>query len=189
MKPEIVNLPDRMILGIPHKGANEYKAIADAWLSLADRIEEIDDVKTDTEFYGVCEPLYQGEDRITYLAGVEVNKVNQVPPGMQAWFLTHKLYLAYPHDGPANTIGSSFQKIYHEILPEMNLYPTEDYDIEVYSEEFYASDEPVIMLYVPVMKQPMPDRNSEPYRRVRKKMIDEDTMVFGEESEQNDRNI
>lgn len=189
MKPEIVNLPDRMILGIPHKGVNEYTAIASAWEELAERIEEIEGVKTDTEFYGVCEPLYQGEDRITYLAGVEVEKVNQVPHGMQAWFISHHQYLAYPHEGPANTIGSSFDRIYHEILPEMGLYPTEDYDIEVYSEKFYAAEEPVIMIYVPVQNEPWPDRNSEPYRRIRKKLIDEDTMVFEDESDPHETDL
>lgn len=180
MKPEIVNLPDRMILGIPHKGKNEYTGIAAVWQELADRIEEIEYVKPDTEFYGVCEPLYEGEDRITYLAGVEVDKVNRVPPGMQAWFLSHKLYLAYPHEGPANTIGATFDKIYHEVLPSMKLHPTEDYDFEVYTDLFYGGDDPVIMLYVPIQKEPLPDRYSEPYRRIRKKLIDEDTMVFDE---------
>ena len=67
-------------------------------------------------------------------------------------------------------------------MPEMGLYPTEDYDIEVYSEKFYAAEEPVIMIYVPVQNEPWPDRNSEPYRRIRKKLIDEDTMVFEDES-------
>lgn len=181
MKPELVNLPEKMILGVPHKGLNDYASIQKVWQELADRIEEIENVKADTEFYGVCEPLYQGEDRITYLAGVEVEKVNRVPQGMQAWFLSHPLYLAYPHTGAANTIGQSFDKIYHEILPEMKLYPTEDYDYEAYTELFYGEEEPVIMLYVPVRKEPMPDRFSEPYRRVRKQLIDEDTVVLGED--------
>lgn len=188
MKPEIITLPERMILGIPHRGPNDYAAIAAAWEELSDRIEEIDDVKSDTEFYGVCEPLYRGQEGITYLAGVEVNKVNRVPAGMQAWFISHQRYLAYPHDGPANTIGASFDKIYHEILPEMKLYPTEDYDIEVYSEKFYASEEPVIMLYVPVLSEPLPDRQSEPYRRIRQKLMDEDTIVL-EEREDYDRDF
>lgn len=189
MKPEIVNLPDRMILGVPHRGKNEYAGVQAAWKELADRIEEIENVKPDTEFYGVCEPLYVGEDRITYLAGVEVEKVHRVPPGMQAWFLSHKLYLAYPHEGPASAIGTSFDKIYHELLPEMELYPTEDYDFEVYTDLFYEVDNPVIMLYVPVRKEPMPDRNSEPYRRIRKKLIDEETMVFSDDEAGYDRDF
>lgn len=176
MKTELVTLPERMILGIPHKGANEYDKIAAVWNELYERIGEIDHIKNEDDFYGLCEPLYSGENNINYLAGVEVTAIHNIPKGMQAWFVTHKLYLEYHHTGDASTIGSSFDKIYHDILPKMGLHPSDDYDFEVYSKAFYEAEEPVVLLYVPVQQEKPLDKNSDPYRKVRKQMMDETKM-------------
>ncbi|WP_459129868.1 GyrI-like domain-containing protein [Guggenheimella bovis] len=150
MKPEIVRLEKRMIVGVAYTGENDYDEVMKVWTELSKRVEEIPNIHKDTHFYGLSEPLYSGEDKIQYLAGVEVDRVDTVPQGMQAWYVNHENYVAVVHDSNADSLGSTYQKIYDEILPELGLKPADSYDFEVYTKEFYSGEKDEVYIFVPV---------------------------------------
>ena len=179
MRAELVHLPKRMIVGIAHRGPNDHAEIAKIWQELNERIEEIKNIEEPDVLYGLCEPIRADEDQINYLAGVEVSRIENVPPGMQAWYVTHEVYLAVAHENGSESIGKSFDVIYHETLPKMGLHPTDDYDFELYKRTAGKIGLETVQLFVPVRKEAK-QTNPDGYRKIRQKM-------FGDEKKAKDK--
>lgn len=153
MNYNLLKLPKRMIMGVVYQGENDTRAMAAIWETFYDRIGEIKHIADEKVFYGIGEPYEEGEV-FSYMAGVEVNAIEEVPEGMQVWYLNHQDYLVMVQDlKEQKTLAQGFNEIYGELLEELGLWATEDYDYELYTEDFYNEEPGKVYLHVPVTRK------------------------------------
>lgn len=109
-------------------------AIGRLWSSFLPRADEIEHSLNPMVMYGICEHEKCTKDHFRYLAGVGVNHIDELPPGMVRYSMKGQTYLQanvpdviITPDAYSGTIG------YAKSLG----YEIEDYDnIEVYEEAF-----------------------------------------------------
>lgn len=153
MELERIRMDKKMILGIPYRGENKADAVSDLWDQFFERVTQLSDFEPGTDFYALSEPIKDG--RLHYLVGIEVESVQEIPEGMEIWYLRHEDYVVYAHKGGKESVPASFSYIYSTLLPEAGFKPSEDYDFEVYTPHYYERDEEdsIVYLCVPVLSE------------------------------------
>lgn len=152
MNYNLKKIPKRMIMGLVYEGEHDLQAMGSLWESFYQRLGEIKNINDEKTFYGISEPFVEGEDFV-YLAGVEVETIEELPQDMQVWYLSHEDYIEVELDlSEKKSASQGFSEIYDELLGELGLYPTDDYDYEVYNEAFYDEEPGRVFLHVPIKR-------------------------------------
>ncbi len=153
MEIERIRMDRKMILGIPYRGDNKAEAINHLWDQFFDRIDQFSDMASGTDFYALSEPVKEGQ--LKYLVGVEIEGIQDIPEGMEVWYLMHEDYVVYPHKGGKEGVPKTFDYIYSQLLPEAGFEPTDDYDFEVYTPHYYdrEPEDSIIYLCVPILSE------------------------------------
>jgi predicted transcriptional regulator YdeE/DNA-binding transcriptional MerR regulator len=148
MEPKIVTKPAFTVVGMLYHGKNEHNEIAQMWGKFVPRIEEIKHITGSHDSYGVCSDL-EPAGTFEYVAGVPVDKVEDVPEGMVSWDVPQNEYAVFPCT--LKTIGEAYQYGFQTWLPGSGYQRGDGPDFEHYDENFEPQVEgSQLYIYVPI---------------------------------------
>jgi AraC family transcriptional regulator len=150
MEVKIVTMPAFTVVGMEYRGKNEKDEIPQLWAKVNPRMSEIKHPTEGCRAYGVCgESDEDGSFR--YVAGLEVEKAEDVPSGMTSWEVPEQQYAVFPCTLP--TIGQAYEYAFQTWLPQSDYKRADGPDFELYDEEFEVGVEGSPMyIYVPIEK-------------------------------------
>ncbi|MBN2503136.1 MAG: GyrI-like domain-containing protein [Anaerolineales bacterium] len=153
MEPRIVTKPAFYVVGMQYIGKNPDNEIAKMWQDFIPRINEPDRIKPEVS-YGLCDSSIEGveDGEFEYVAGVEVAGPDAaVPEGMVLRSVPERKYAIFTHHGTLDTLGDTYQNIYNTWLPQSGLEVGNEFDMEVYDEDFIPnSPDSKLYIYVAV---------------------------------------
>jgi predicted transcriptional regulator YdeE/DNA-binding transcriptional MerR regulator len=150
VEPRIVNREAFTVVGMEYQGKNENNEIKDMWDAFAPRMGEIKHPNWQWGSYGICRDMPE-EEGLHYLAGVEVDQVEEVPDGMAVWTVPEQTYAVFPCTLP--TLHDAYRYAFEEWLPQSGYQRADGPDFELYTEEFDPQNPASTMyIYVPVQK-------------------------------------
>ena len=153
MEPRIVTKPAFHVVGMQYIGKNPDNEIAKMWQDFIPRINEPDRIKPEVS-YGLCDSSIEGveDGEFEYVAGVEVAGPDAaVPEGMVLRSVPERKYAIFTHHGTLDTLGDTYQNIYNTWLPQSGLEVGNEFDMEVYDEDFIPnSPDSKLYIYVAV---------------------------------------
>ena len=87
------------------------------------------------ETFGLCHSPDE-EGGFEYIAGVRVNRVDELPPGFTHQRLPARRYAVFPHHGHISSIHETFAAIFQRWLPNSGLQAADAPEFERYSADF-----------------------------------------------------
>jgi AraC family transcriptional regulator len=142
MKPTIIEKNKCYVVGLVCKGKNENDEVSKLWNEFNSRYSEIEDKVLPCSSFG-----YEsyGEDfhttgDFTYMAGVEVTSVDNIPEGMDYVEIPANKYAVFAIPAIIETLPNAICSIYSKWIPECGLKVNGCYDFEYYDETFKAND-------------------------------------------------
>jgi predicted transcriptional regulator YdeE/DNA-binding transcriptional MerR regulator len=148
MQPKIVHKPEFTAVGMEYRGKNENQEIKQMWQEFVPRIKEIKHANFTWGTYGICRDM-PAEEGLKYLAGVEVDKVEDVPAGMAVWTVPEQTYAVFACTLP--TLHEAYRHAFETWLPQSEYQRGDGPDFELYTDEFDDKVEDSKMyIYVPV---------------------------------------
>jgi predicted transcriptional regulator YdeE/DNA-binding transcriptional MerR regulator len=150
VEPKIVHREAFTVVGMEYRGKNEHNEIKDMWDVFAPRMGEIKHPNWQWGSYGVCRDMPE-EGGLHYLAGVEVEQVEEVPDGMTVWTVPEQTYAVFPCTLP--TLHDAYRYAFEEWMPQSGYQRADGPDFELYTEEFEPDDPAsTLYIYVPIQK-------------------------------------
>lgn len=153
MEPKIVARDEFMIAGTEYIGKNENGEISRMWgEEFLPRVQEIKNAVNPCVFYGLCSTIENSVNgEWSYIAGVEVNNIDSIPPGMVGRVIPAATYAVFTHTGPLTTLHNTFENIHQIWLPDSGYEKAADYDFEYYDERFkHMAEDSELDIWVPV---------------------------------------
>ena len=152
MEPRIERKDAIHAVGLAGRFAPFDPRIPELWSRFVTRLEEIDH-RRGAHTLGICIDDPSG-DAITYVAAVEVERIDAVPAGMIALTLPARCYAVWTHRGPIARFGDTMKQVFGRWLPDSKLEHAAAPDFEYYDERF----DPVggggeVDIYVPIESQ------------------------------------
>jgi predicted transcriptional regulator YdeE/DNA-binding transcriptional MerR regulator len=100
--------------------------------------------------YGLCYD-FDGE-RFSYMAGVRVDSVDDVPEGLEAKLVPAQTYAVFTHRGAVAGLQDTYERIHEVWLAENGLRLAEGIDFERYDERFRGptNEASALDLYIPI---------------------------------------
>jgi AraC family transcriptional regulator len=149
MEPQIKTVPSFSVVGMDYKGRTPWK-IPQLWRTFGPRIEEIVNVVNPTVSYGLTS-TYQEKKGFTYIACVQVSRIEQVPQGMTSFTVPEQLYVVFPCN------LAKFRKIYYGVrkqwAPENGYELTLGPEFERYDDSYNPRNRnSEFEMYLPVRK-------------------------------------
>jgi predicted transcriptional regulator YdeE/DNA-binding transcriptional MerR regulator len=151
MEPKFITRPAFAVVGLRYFGKNENQEIKALWDVANTRFGELKHIINDGA-YGVCitvEDAQPGE--FEYVAGLKVSHTEDIPEGMVLREVPAQKYAVFTHVGSLETLGETYNYIYHIWLPQSGHELAAKYDFEFYNEDFkdFAPDSR-FYIYVPI---------------------------------------
>jgi predicted transcriptional regulator YdeE len=148
MEPKIVHKAEFTAVGMEYQGKNENNEIAQMWQEFVPRIKEIKHANFTWGTYGICRDLPAGEG-VNYLAGVEVDTIEDVPAGMAVWTVPEQTYAVFTCTLP--TLHEAYRHAFETWLPQSEHQRGDGPDFELYTEEFDPEvKDSKMYIYVPI---------------------------------------
>ena len=162
MEPEIVRKPAFVILGIKQRGENQHEAVSELWERFISRYAEIEHVVQPVGAYvlmgNYAKPAYGADDCngepcvFDCMVGVEVDRVDSIPQGMEVWKVPEQTYAAFRF--PAAERMETYEYVYEKWLPASDYRLAAGPEFEFYPPAFDLGDmRSGMWLYVPVKKR------------------------------------
>jgi predicted transcriptional regulator YdeE/DNA-binding transcriptional MerR regulator len=139
MEPKIVDKAAFTVVGVPfagfishspYEGGSENNEIGKTWDEFNARAPEIKHVSGPA--YGLCFGM-PNEKEPWYIAGIEVTRVEDVPPGMMSMSVPAQKYAIFPCT--LGTLGATYRYITEEWQPRTGHQHADAPDFELYDEE------------------------------------------------------
>ncbi len=152
MEPKITSREAFTVAGWMYHGRNEHNEIPQIWDNIF--LPRMNDIKHRTEMgvsYGVMGNYDPQTGEFDYLAGAQVDSVDDLLPGMDIWQIPKQTYAAYPCI--LADIGKTFDYLYNTWLPASVYERTDGPEYEYYGLEFTTVSDPaksIMYLYIPV---------------------------------------
>lgn len=151
MEPTIVSKPAFKVVGMKYYGKNENNEIPQLWQQFIPRMGEIKYAVPSRISYGVCGDLEES-GKFSYLAGLEVSELTELPAGMESWIVEEHQYAVFPCT--LHTIHEAYEYAHNTWLPVSEYQRAAVPDFEFYDETFNAEDpESVINIYIPITRK------------------------------------
>lgn len=157
MEHKIVERGEFKVVGMQYIGNNQNAEIAKMWGEFFPRIGEIKNNAGKHIFYGLCECLCEGECKcgagsdFSYIAGIEVTSLDDIPEGMAGRTIPASKYAVFTHKGALETLKDTFGYIYGTWLPTSGYTPAQSIGFELYDERFdNFSEKSELDIYVPI---------------------------------------
>ncbi len=119
------------------------------WEQFVPRMDEIDHVAEPHVSYGLMAYDPSAPTPLTYMTGLAVERVDELPAGMSRWDVPANTYAVFQTTLPA--IGDTFNHIYNSWLPTSGYRQTAGPYFERYPETFSPTN-PTLSIYIPVEK-------------------------------------
>jgi len=155
MEPKIINLEAMTVVGIEYIGNNEHREISELWHRFINRAQEIQH-QTHTDIaLGVFGEMSE-DGAFSYLAGYQVEQIEEIPPGMTDKHLPAAQYAVFTHHGPlfdtAYDLNATYQYIFNDWLPHSGYQRAKSSAFERYDERFALGQEHSEMdIYIPLL--------------------------------------
>ena len=147
MKAQVISLKSAKVIGMVYKGKNQSGEIPAMWEIFNKRYMEIknSDMRV---FYGLCYG-YESNGDFSYMAGLAVDPISEIPNGMEVVELPAGKYAAFTFKDHISKIGEFWDAIYKIYLPENDLKPLPGMTFELYDDRFQLNGE--CDIYIPVL--------------------------------------
>jgi len=151
-KPRFETRPVFTVAGPRYYGKNENSEIKQMWDERWPEIESVPDQVDSDVCYGVCITGEEEHGPFTYIAGMEVDSVDELPAELAHIEIPEQTYAVFRTTLPE--IGKSYDYIYGEWLPKSGYRRAPGPEFELYPETFDPDNpQSLFDLYVPVVKE------------------------------------
>ena len=134
---------------------NNHIVIPKLWDSFMKRSEEIKSRRGPVDI-GLCEAIpdpavKRHPDEFFYMAGTEVDRIDNVPTGMIVKTVPAGRYAVFTHKGKLDKLEHTMNYIFGSWLPKSGEELRDAPDLEIYDHRFkYGSDDSELDIYIPV---------------------------------------
>ena len=154
LEPRVVRRPAFHVVGMAERFTPTSTRIPELWGRFAPRIHEIQH-RRGLQTLGVSldtEPGMGGDVTFTYLAGVEVETVADVPKAMTAAAIPANTYAVVTHTGHISRLPDTVRHVWGRWLPASQYRHVPAPDFELYDPERWdpATGDGNVDLYVPI---------------------------------------
>ena len=155
MEPKIISRDEFNVVGMEIittlKENQQQQTIPQLWGRFIPRCKEIKDGNNPHVAYGLCfgtEP----DKEFSYVAGVEVSSLDDVPEGMVSRTIPASKYAVFTHKGPFKNLGETYTYIYGTWIPKSGHQLYQPFDFEYYDERSTYPDGPntEVDIYIPI---------------------------------------
>lgn len=152
-EPGIVELPERLMVGLEYIGKNQNGEIPALWSAFNRRGGEVQHRVAPEQAIGLCgmaeNPKEEGE--FSYVAGFFVDRADDLPQGMVARKVPAGMYVVFTHEAGPEALGKSYEYIWGTWMPNSAYQPAGAHDYELYDERFNAASPTWVMeIHIPV---------------------------------------
>lgn len=138
-----------MVVGYIYRGRNENQEIADMWNdSFFKEIKRVNNVINPDQYYGVSDNYDNETKEFEYIAGVRVNCLCSIPPGMVSKIIPEQEYAVFPTTLPE--LADAYTYIFHQWLKEEDCKILTGPSFEFYGEDFCEGEN--LYIYIPVQR-------------------------------------
>ena len=146
MEPKILTVPAFTAIGMKYRGKNDNNEIPKWWNVFLPRMEEI---KHRTAIaYGLMGNYDPATGEFDYIAAFGVERVNEIPQGMERWDVPEGKYAAF--STTLTTLHKVHQHIYQEWFPQSGYQHDMRPEFELYPADF-AGGESEMFIYIPII--------------------------------------
>jgi AraC family transcriptional regulator len=138
MKPKIVNRATFKVVGMKYRGKNENQEIPQLWRDYGARWREIKHLVNQEIAYGVMDNFNEASGEFDYVAGMEVESIEDLPEGMVGLDVPAQTYAIFPCTLPK--IREVYDYALHQWLPQSPYQHTGGVEFELYDEDFNPQD-------------------------------------------------
>ena len=152
MEPKILYKSEFNIVGMEYHGSNNIDVFY-LWGQLWPRVNEIRNQTNSNCALGVTflNPQKGNNGVFSYVAGVEVDSINDIPEGMVVRVVPPEKYAVFTHKGRTCKMPGFINRIYDEWLPEFGYEPTMTLEIVLLDERFTGSNpSSELDIYIPI---------------------------------------
>lgn len=154
MEPRIVRRPAFLVVGMAGRFTTATTSrIPELWERFAPRMADVPH-RRGTHTLGVCvdaDPGTIDDAGFTYVAGVEVERVGDLPDGMIALTLPANAYAVFTHAGHLSRLPDTVKQVWGRWLPALRYRHVTAPDFELYDERFDpVTGDGEMDIYVPV---------------------------------------
>lgn len=146
IQPHFVTKPAFTVVGLLIHTKPMTPEIPKLWDQFVPRIDEIKHGSEPRVSYGL---MAQNMEALDYMAGNPVEKVVELPTGMNQWDVPANTYAVF--EATLATLGEVFGYIYNTWLPTSGYQPATGPSFERYDETFSPAN-PKLSIYIPVQK-------------------------------------
>jgi predicted transcriptional regulator YdeE len=146
---KVVNKPKFTVVGLKYRGKPRGDELSRLWQQLNERMAELESLPQTGDAFGVMDNFDEESEEFDYLAGVEVESVQEPPDGMEVWHVDSQNYAVFKTT--LNKLMDAYHEAYDEWLPQSNYRRTPGPEFEYYDKAFDPDDpESPMYLYIPV---------------------------------------
>lgn len=150
-EPRFETRPAFAVAGPRYYGKNENNEIKQMWDERWPEIEQVPHQVNPAVCYGVCIMGEEADGPFTYIAGMEVDQVEELPEDLARVELPEQTYAVFRTTLPE--IGQRYQYIYGEWLPQSGYERAPGPEFELYDDTFDPQNpQSLFDLYIPVVK-------------------------------------
>lgn len=154
LEPKIVTKDAFTVVGLEcittQEDNNTNFTIPKLWSNFVPRMSEIKN-RANNATLGLCVSEGLDVEHFSYISGVEVTAVGQLPQGMIARSVPDSRYLVFTHKGSADKLGETYDFIYGKYIPAAGHEIRSMVDFELYDERFHPDrEESEIDIYIPI---------------------------------------
>lgn len=152
MEPKIITRPAFTIVGMRYFGNNQNQEISQLWGTANQHLNKVKNVDPEWGAIGLCTTVADAPPgEFEYVAGLVVNKVEDLPQGFVVRDVPSLQYAVFTHVGGLGDLKDTYDYIYHTWLPRSGYELAGNIDFEYYDEDFkdFAPDSR-FYIYVPI---------------------------------------
>jgi AraC family transcriptional regulator len=149
VEPKIIERPAFTVAGMVHSGNNENNEIPTMWEAMGPRLSEVQHVVNPEVCYGVVDNMDEGSGTFDYMAGIEIERVTELPEGMVRWDVPAGTYAVFTCTLPG--LGEAYAHAYATWLPQSGYERAPVPEFELYGGDFDPRDPSSEMeIYIPI---------------------------------------
>jgi AraC family transcriptional regulator len=158
MKPRIARRPAFHVIGMAGRFTPSTTThIPELWERFARGPMDAIPHRHGRETFGVCldaDPATLEQDGFTYVAGVQVDRIDDVPRGLIAFTIPAKTYAVFTHRGHISRLPDTVKQVWGQWLPTSRYRHDPAPDFELYDERWDpTTGEGEIDIYVPIVEE------------------------------------
>ena len=140
------------IYGADSDKNNIAERLPPLWAAFLERMDEVPHMVRGA-CYGVIEPVSETSEHLAYVAGIEVDRVDELPSPMVAVEVAASQWATFEHRGRTSTLDHTVNYIYSSWLLRTEHHHTQGPDLEIYGSAYEDdSDDSVLHYAIPVSR-------------------------------------